>query len=222
MRTGRTEDLIAALAAAAAPVRVLPPLGVRLARWLAVAVAAAAAGVWIFGPRADLDSAVRDAGFIGDLALMLATGLLAAAAAFGLSVPGAERSPLRRAWPLAALLAWAAFLAWRFAAGGGSWTALVHEPWHPACAARILLVAAAPAGVVFAMVRRAAPLRPLWTAALASLASLAIAAVPAQIVCPLGGTAHLLVAHLMPLLAFTTVGTVAGAAILRPRLTGLI
>lgn len=213
--TGRTEDLIVALAADASPVQRLEPIRTRLLRWFGVPAATGAAGVWAFGPRGDLGAALGETGFVVDGLLTIGTGALAAAGAFVLSVPGAERTRLQRWLPPAGLTAWAAFLSWRFAGAGGSWADLAAEPWHLACAARILSIAALPAIAGFLMIRRAAPLDLDWTAALTSLACLALATLAVQIVCPFGTTAHVIVAHLVPLTGLLAVGTVAGARVFR-------
>lgn len=213
--TERTEDLIVALAAHASPVQRLAPIRTRLMRWLGVSAAAGAAGVWAFGPRPDLSAALGEPGFAGDGLLTIATGILAATGAFVLSVPGAERTRLQRWLPPAGLAAWAAFLGWRFAGAGGSWAELSAEPWHLACAARILLIAALPAVTGFLMIRRAAPLDLGWTAALTLLACLAFATLAVQIVCPLGTTAHVIVSHLVPLLGLLALGATAGARLFR-------
>ncbi len=206
MKNARTEHLIVALVADGAKVQPLPRVQVRLARWLGASAAITAAGTWMIGVRPDLSTAIRDAGFAGDAALTTATAGLAAAAAFTLSIPGHERSRSQRAWPLVTAGAWMAALAWRFAAAGGTWPELAAEPWHLACGLRMLVLGAIPAALAFVMIRRAAPLEPRWTAALASLAALALGAVGAQLDCPLGSAAHLLVAHVVPLVALTMSG----------------
>jgi hypothetical protein len=102
--------------------------------------------------------------------------------------------------------AWAAAVVWRFAAAGGTWPEFAAEPWHLACALRMLVLGAVPAAAAFVMIRRAAPLEPRWTAALASLAALALGALGAQLDCPLGTAAHTLVSHVVPLAVLTVMG----------------
>jgi hypothetical protein len=57
--------------------------------------------VIVIGPRRDVWHAIQQLTFVGTAAATLVTALLAAAAAFVLSVPGAERSPAQRIMPLA-------------------------------------------------------------------------------------------------------------------------
>jgi hypothetical protein len=98
-----TPDLIESLVAKAAPVRRLAPLA-RAAGWLAFA--ALILGLMAIGRQLRPDLAVRLAQpeFACGLVASLATGVLAAFAAFLVSVPGRSRAWLLL--PLPALLAW--------------------------------------------------------------------------------------------------------------------
>ena len=205
------EDLIVALAADARPVSRLPPMGARVRRWLAATTAATVAGVGVIGARGDLPARIREAAFAGEAALMLSTGVLAAAAAFALSVPGAERTRYQRLLPLAAVVGWTGMVAGRLAREGASWAAVAAEPWHLACGAQILALSLLPAIGAFFMIRRAAPLQLGWTAFVASLAALAFAAVGVQLVCPIDPASHTVVSHAVPMAVLAAIGAVAGA-----------
>lgn len=101
----RTEELIARLAAQAAPVRVLPPPSARLLLWLALALPAVAVVTLAMGLRQDLALRLGEPVFLLRLGASLATAVAAALAGLALGVPGR-----RRAWVLAPLLPLALWL----------------------------------------------------------------------------------------------------------------
>ncbi len=191
----KTNELIVHLAKSAGPVSPLRSPWIRLAQWMACATALAAAAILAIGPRADLSSAITRPVFAVSLFALLLAAVLSAATAFVLSVPGMERSPLERALPIVAAVGWPA--AWLIvmklnAAGRGN-----VRIFHAACAIEIAVLAALSGWLLVAMLRRAAPLRPAWTAAIASLAAVTIAAAATQIICPIDAASHQLVGHVL-------------------------
>ena len=108
----------------------------------------------------------------------LGTALLSAAGAFVLSVPGAERSPLQRVVPLVAGGVWALALVVLLTTGGDPVRRVLALPFHWACLIEIAGLSIVPGWALFAMLRRAAPLRRAWSAALATLAAVALGASP--------------------------------------------
>jgi hypothetical protein len=60
------------------------------------------------------------------------------------------------------------------------------------------------------MLRGAAPLRHRWSAGLATLAALALAAAGTQFICPIDDPAHYLVGHFAPVAALAILGTLIG------------
>jgi hypothetical protein len=211
MKPVRTEDLIVALAADASRVVRLPSVTMRASRWMAAAATLTMLGVSLIGFRADLLMRIREVAFAREAALILAAGVLAAIAAFVLSVPGAERTGYQRLLPLPAVLAWVGALAERLAREGAPWAAVMTEPWHLACGAQILVLSLAPALAAFVMIRRAAPLQFGWTAFLSALAALAFATAGVQLACPIDPASHVLVSHALPLAVLTVLGAAAGA-----------
>lgn len=211
----RTEDLIVTLATDAAPVARLAPVGRRTWRWVGGTAALTAAAAWAIGPRPDLAVALRNPDFLSGLLFMLGTGLVGAAAAFALSVPGAERTRLERWLPIAIAIGWMTSLVTRLLVVNGTWRAVIPEPWHPACGARMLLFAAVPAAAAVVMIHRAAPLQPVWAATMAALAALGFAAAAVQAVCPFDSPAHLIVAHALPFVLLAVVGAWVGSRLLR-------
>ena len=129
---------------------------------------------------------------------------------FVLSVPGAERSPLRRGVPIAAGLMWVSGLIVLLTAGGNSGQRLTALPIHAACIIEIAGFGLLVGWPLFAMLRRAAPLHQAWTAALATLAATALGAAATQFICPIDDPAHQLVGHFLPVLVFSVAGTFAG------------
>jgi hypothetical protein len=101
-----TPDLIESLAARAEPVRRLRPPLVRAAAWLLFAGLMVVLMAAIKGLRPDLGSSLEQPRFAIDVAAALATGILAAVAAFVASLP--DRSRLWLWLPVPALLVWVA------------------------------------------------------------------------------------------------------------------
>jgi len=169
--------------------------------------------VLMIGPRDDLSSALTRPIFIGSLVALLLTLASGGFAAFVLSVPGAQRSRVQSAVPILTAAAWFAMWLVAFSAAGapaGRSTAAVHA----ACAILIAVCALATGWFLFVMIARAAPLRPLWTAAIASLASMAAGAAVAQVFCPADDPKHQLVGHVVIALVVAGSGLLGGWRVL--------
>lgn len=169
------ERLIGSLAADLRPVRRLPPPSLRALAWLG-GVAAVAVALAVF---ADLPLVWRRITAAPDMTLAvlasIATMVLAALAAFELSLPDA-----RRAW---ALLPLPAALVWIAASGVGCLRGWILPATHPMatgetgdCLMFILALSIPFSGLMIMMLRRACPLEPGLTAATAGLAAAAAAA----------------------------------------------
>ena len=205
----KTDELIVELARNAGPVRRLPNPSVRMWRWTIVALILSVAAVFLLGWRSDLAEALTRASFLGLAAAATASALLAAMAAFTLSVPGAERSRLGRWLPLAAVGVWLLLnVAGLFPAA--SLTSAMDDAVHAACVTRVKAIAALPALVILLMVRRAAPLEPLWTSVLAASAAGSFALATIQFNCPIDAPAHALVSHFAPTLIFALLAGALG------------
>ncbi|HEY6356838.1 MAG TPA: NrsF family protein, partial [Vicinamibacterales bacterium] len=59
---------------------------------------------------------------------------------------------------------------------------------------------------LFAMARRAAPLRLAWTGAFAGAAAASMAALAVQIACPLDDVGHAFLGHFVPVLVIAVLG----------------
>jgi hypothetical protein len=208
----KTEDLILQLATSAAPVTPLAAPSIRLVRWMAVSALVTAVAIVAIGARHDLIAAAARPAFTASLVALLLATVSAAAAALMLSVPGAERSPLQRALPMVAAAAWpAAWLAamTTHAAPGGV------RLFHSACAIEIAALGAASGWVLFVMIRRAAPIRPGWTAGVASLAAITSASAATQVICPIDDPAHQLLGHVLVAAVLGLAGFLTGQRLLR-------
>ena len=100
----KTPDLIDALVECATPVRRLRPPLVRGALWLALAALILALLAIVHGVRADLAERLHQPVFVVSITAALATGVLAAVAAFMVSLP--DRSQWWLALPAPALAVW--------------------------------------------------------------------------------------------------------------------
>jgi hypothetical protein len=206
----KTDELIVHLARAAGPVRPLARPSVRLARWTAASLPMTALAVIVIGPRADIWTAVGQPAFAGLAVATLATALLAATGAFGLSVPGAERSRLQRVIPLAAGGTWALALVILLTTSGDPVRRVLALPFHWLCLIEIAGLSVVPGWALFTMLRRAAPLRRTWSAALATLAAAGLAALATQFMCPIDDPAHHLVGHMLPVALLSVWGGILG------------
>lgn len=211
----RTEELIVTLARSAEPVTPLRPPLVRLATWMSLAFALSLAVVLLIGPRPDLAAALTRPAF--DLSLLALVGAagLGAASALILSVPGAERSLVQRIVPIVAVAAWP--IVWQALAVAPAAPAAraTGKVIHWACVAEIGALSGVAGAVLLAMIRRAAPLRPAWTASLVMLSAVSLAAASTQIICPIDAPGHQLAGHVVPAIVFGSAGALLGRALLR-------
>ena len=212
-QAGGYERLIGALAADLRPVRRLRPPGLRALIWLAVV---AAAGVGL-ASISDLGAVRERLAATPDMWLALAgsaaTAVLAALAAFQLSLP--DRHP---AW---ALLPLPAALLWLGASGLGCLRGWVLPNVHPAslgdamhCLAFILGLSVPLSALLVVMLRRAATLQPNLTAAMAGLAAAAAAATLLAFVHPFDASMTDLVVHVVAVLAVVAVNRAWGGRLL--------
>jgi hypothetical protein len=206
----KTEDLIVQLASTAGPVRPLVRPPVRLARWLGMAIPMAALVIAAIGPRRDLWAVMSQPAFAALVAITLFMAVVAAAASLVLSIPGAERSALQRVVPVMAGATWGVVLVALLLDGGDPIHRVLAWPVHLACVIEIAGIAFVTGWMLLAMLRRAAPLRLGWSAALAALAAVGLGATATQLICPIDDPAHHLVGHLLPAVVFVVIGTIVG------------
>jgi hypothetical protein len=169
-----TDELIERLAADLKPVRPLRPPWVRTALWTAIALPYVAAVVWGKLTMVDPVQAANDTRFMIEQAATFATAFTAAIAAFRSAVPGFDRRILLL--PVAPLGLWLASVGqgciqdWlRLGADGLT----IRPDWD--CLPMAAIIGIVPAAAIIVMLRRAAPLYPRLTLALAALAVASIA-----------------------------------------------
>ena len=202
---------IARLVRSATPVTPLARPSVRLARWAITSTALALVSVAILGVRSDVAAQMMNGWFVVRATATLAIVVAAAIVAFFLSVPGAERSRLVRALPLAACLVWAVLLVGTIAANGSPLEVLLQVTPHPSCVLLIVATALLPGATLVRMLRDAAPLQAAWTAGFAGLASLAVGALGAQFVCSNDAAAHHLLWHFAPVVLLALASIAVGS-----------
>jgi hypothetical protein len=211
----RTDDLIRELASDVVPVRPLRPVAVRLLGWTALAGLSLAAVTFWMGARRDLAEAVQQSGFQFEAVMLILTAMSAAVGALTVSVPGRERSALVRWLPI---VGGAICILWVggelvFASMTGSPTGRLTFAWR--CVYKTTSVALVPGIALFALVRRAAPIRAAWAGLLAVLATAAVGVLGANVICPIDRPLHLLLWHVAPLMLFAAIGAGLGTWLIR-------
>jgi hypothetical protein len=208
-----TPDLIEALAANVTPVRRLRPPLARATLWLSFAVVVLALLAVSHGGRPDLTQRLHQPTFVVSIAASLLTGILAALAAFLVSLP--DRS---RAWlllPLPALAVWISTI------GYGCLTDwVVVNPGSlrlgeaARCFATLVLVSVPLSLLLFVMLRHAAPLRPMPVALTGSLAVAGITASALSLFHEFDATVMILMWNLGSATLLVGLGTLLGRKML--------
>lgn len=211
----RTEDLIITLASEARPVTPLRSPAARATVWAAASIGALALGVMIRAPRGDFLAALQRPFYLAEGLVTLAVALAAAATALTLCVPGAERTRLVRWAPVLAAGVWVGLMAATLVGQGAPVAAFAREPVIYECVTRTVTFGLVPAVLLFAMVRRAAPLERRWNAGLAALGAFALGALGTQIDCAIDRPAHLLLWHMAPVGLLVAGATAVGIWVFR-------
>lgn len=171
----KTPDLIASLAANLTPVRRLWPPVARAACWLMLAAVVLTLLAVSQGIRPDLAQRLQDPAFVICLAASLMTGILAAQAAFLVSLP--DRSRLWLLLPAPALAVWLTNIGYQCLV---QWISIgpdgVSFGEAARCFATLMLTSLPLSLAMLVMLRYAAPLRP---AAVTLMGSLSVAAITA-------------------------------------------
>jgi hypothetical protein len=183
------------LCASATPVRRLRPPLLRAGLWLLLAGIVLLALAAVHGARADLALHLRDPSFAAALAGSLLTGILAAVAAFYLSLP--DRSRLWLLLPAPALALWVATIGYGCLT---NWVALTPDGVRLGstleCFATLVIASLPPAIALRAMLRHTALLDPTIVGIMAGLATAGIAATAMSLVHELDATVMVLVWNL--------------------------
>ena len=170
-----TPELIEMLIADAKPVRRLRPPLLRAALWLLFAGVVLLALAALQGTRPDLAERVREPSFAAALAGSLLTGVLAAVAAFHLSLP--DRSRLWSLLPVPAAVLWAATIGYGCLT---DWVSIgpdgVRLGTTLECLATLLIASVPTSVILLVMLRHTARLYPTTVAMMGGLASAGVAA----------------------------------------------
>ncbi len=170
-----TPDLINSLAADATPIRRLRPPITRAACWLLFAAFILVLLAISHGGRPDLPQRLQQPAFVIGMAASVLTGILAAIAAFIVSLP--DRSRLWLVLPAPALVIWLSTIGYGCLT---NWVGLGSEGVHlgetAQCFATLVLTSLPLSLAMLVMLRHAAPLRP---AAVTLTGSLSVAAITA-------------------------------------------
>ncbi len=217
----QSEEIIRRLAANAPPVRRLAHPAWRATAWFMLSLAYAAAVVWVKGPRPDISARLMEPLFLVEVFAALATAMMAAAGAFCAGCPG--RPLWERFAPFPFLAVWLASL------GDGCWrdwlrlgpTGLSVQPDF-ICFPAIMAASVAPAILIFIMIRRGAPIAPMTTTGLATLAATSIAAAALLLFHEQDASVMALVWQFGSVLVLTGLGALFGRRLLRWRTADLI
>jgi hypothetical protein len=205
----RTPELIDALVECATPVRRLRPPLVRAALWLCFAGLVLALLAIGHGVRTDLAEHLHHPGFAVSIAASLATGVLAAMAAFALSLP--DRSRWWLLLPVPALAAWVATIGYGCFA---DWVSIGSDGVHMGealrCFATLVLTSVPLAIALSVMLRYAALLRPGAVAMMGGLAVAAMTSTALALLHDLDATIMILVWNLGTAALITGLGSMFG------------
>lgn len=210
----KTPDLIASLAANATPVRRLRPPVFRAACWLLLAAVILTLLAVSQGIRPDLVQRLRDPGFGASLAGSLLTGMLAAVAAFLLSLP--DRSRLWLLLPVPALIVWLSNIGYQCLV---DWIAIgpdgVSLGEAVRCFATLVLTSLPLSLAMLVMLRYAAPLRPTAVALTGSLSVAAITATALSLFHAIDATVMILMWNLGTAVLFVGLAGAFGRSMFR-------
>ena len=216
----KTPDLIDALVECATPVRRLRPPLVRGALWLALAAFILALLAIGHGVRADLAERLHQPVFVVSIAAALATGVLAAVAAFMVSLP--DRSQWWLALPAPALAVWVGTIGYGCLT---DWVVIgpdgVRFGETLRCFATLVLTSVPLAIALAVMLRYAALLRPGAVTLAGALAVAAITSSALSLFHDLDATMMILIWNLGTAALITGLGGLFGRRVLRSTVSHL-
>ena len=188
--------------------------GWRVISWFSISAAYAAMVIALMGLRPDIGAKLADPRFVIEVGAAVLTSVMAAAAAFCAGCPGRPLWERFVALPLLAL--------WLGSLGEGCWRAWLHAgPGGLAlqpdfvCFPSILLISVVPGVLIFAMIRRGAPIAPISTTALAALAAAALSAAALRLFHTEDASIMVLVWQFGSVALLTGFGALAGRRMLR-------
>jgi len=209
----RTQDLIDAIVQTATPVRRLRPPIIRAGLWLAFAAIVLGLIAIAHGVRPDFSDRVRQPLFVLSMVGALATGILAAAASFRLSLPDSSR--LWIVLPLPALALWVATIGYGCLT---DWVSMDPDGLHMGeairCFATLLMTSVPLSIAMLVMLRYAARLRPLEVSVMGGLAVAAVTAFALSLFHDLDATVMILIWNLGSAVLIAALGSLFGQSML--------
>ncbi|WP_456776008.1 NrsF family protein [Bradyrhizobium sp. USDA 4369] len=209
-----TLDLIASLASDMKPVKRLQPPLLRALGWLSSAAVLLVLLAVNRGIRPDLAERLQDPAFATSMAAALATGVLAAVAAFHISLP--DRSRLWLLLPVPTVCIWLSNIGYQCLT---HWVVIGPEGVSPGEAVRCfstLALTGLPLSLLLGvMLRYAAVLRPTAVAVTGSLAVGALTAAALSLFHTIDASAMILMWNVGTALVFATLGAVFGQSAMR-------
>jgi hypothetical protein len=203
-----TEEMIRGLARESPRVkRPARPL-IMFLTWSAIGGFYLAAGILLIGTRGDLAQVWRQSEFLIHTLMVLGVTVLAAAAAFVMSIPN-RQSPWTMWIPAIALAAWLICLASALAASGDP-----HAGDGLKCVKNIVVLGVPIGALMYRMMGTAAPLRTSAAGWLASLSAFAAGDLATRFICRHDQALHALVWHFVPVLVMGGTGVVLGRVLL--------
>lgn len=215
----KTEDLIEQLAAAAEPVYCLGSPFRRTLIWFAWSMPWIAAGILIWGLRADIKALSSDVRWLIEEGAALATAIMAAMAAFCAGVPG--RPHWEHYIPLMPLAIWMGILVqgcvqdWLAL---GSISFVLRPDWQ--CILDIAVLGLGPAIAITFMILRGSPIEPTTTTSLGALAAGSLAAAALRLIHREDNSLMILVWQVGAVFGLVFLGGIFGRRILRWRVAG--
>lgn len=200
-----TETLIHDLALQCRPVK---PVGHPIKRfliWIAFTALFLIAGVWFLRPRPDIWNVAISPAFVFPALAMICVSIIATLSAFVLTIPD-NRNRRFDIFPLTVLTVWFGLIAYMFASSdvANSRPGLI-------CILRITGLAAVPTGLLFYMLKKAAPMKSGLVGLLAVLGSLSFAEIAVQVLCRKSeDVTHVIVWHFTPVCIIAAVGLLIG------------
>lgn len=208
-------NLISELSKDCTPVKPLPNPLLRFVRWLLISCLCIGAGVSLVGIRQDVKLAVSNMNFIVQSLFIFGLSLSSALGAFMLSVPSERKSAWAKYFPIVPVGLWLCAL---FLNVGVDFVRQVSFEFGMNgmyCFGEIILFALVPAALIFAMLRKAAPINQTWSGFLALISAGSLAAIGSQLTCSSTDPLHLLIWHYLPVVSIGWFGVILGKKLLK-------
>lgn len=216
-----TPDLIEMLAANLEPVRRLRPPLVRAIGWILLAIAIVTLLGVAHGLRQDIVSRLQQPVFVTGLAAAVGTAVLAAIAVFYVSQP--DRSARWLLLPLPPLLVWVSTVSYGCLS---DWISIGPNGIEPGeamrCFATLLLTSLPLALMMFLLVRRAAPLRPIRVSIAGGIAIGGFAAAAVSLLHDLDASAMVLIWNFATTAMLAALGAIVGRRLLGARTADMV